>query len=294
MPVSKNTMDEKQELLPRHSEELPTESTRLWMPSANSTDLASAESLLALVREEDSARYASTDQLSVASSVSEIQLHSFSQRKTESFYDVITKSDHWKGRRRLFILFLAGLALFGLFVYAQSKTGASIDIEPDSAGYSTSGPLSLLDPVTDLELADYDRSRDTRPPRTLEKLSNTSRGFAAFPTNAWYQNMILVEDEPSTVHRAYTIPYVVDAVGPIPGLRVHPNHIGANNDVVQLYVVEHYGLTLGAAIDADASHAEEEPSMRYNIQEMTNLGITLEWVSSRKRHVTYSILHSDS
>lgn len=173
-------------------------------------------------------------------------------------------------------------------------------------------PFSTLDPVTDLGLYDYVRPMSSSPPSTLRNgtlgQNNQAGNIRNFPTNSWYQNFLLlsdnsetgIPDEPGSQHRAYSIPYIVDVVGPIPGLRVHPNQPGASVNVVQLNIVELYGLTIGIAMQhlmketmnetmnnetiiADESTVPESTtpklSRHYSINQATPLSVTLEWVS---------------
>ena len=187
-------------------------------------------------------------------------------------------------------------------------------------------PLSTLHPVYDLGLPQFSRPEDSRPPKALLGSTTKARQLAAedgnsgggesqgpgpgnnipnvFPTNAWYQNMLLVRDgdEPTEVNRAYSTPFLVDAVGPIPGLRVHANHVDASTAVVQLNSVNTYGLTVGAAPDgatlatlmaatsaaattedsnATNTAAARDHSNKYSVENMTPLGVTLAWVSFR-------------
>jgi hypothetical protein len=144
-------------------------------------------------------------------------------------------------------------------------------------------PFSRHDPVQDLGLLAYNRPEETGPPRNLfeeiadEKPDSLVRR-PAFPTNAWYQNLLMLRGAPSNVHRVYTNPYLVDVVGLIPGLRVHPNRILSGADVLQLTFNENFGLTLGATGDLKGPPESEADSHKYKVLETTELGLTLRWV----------------
>jgi hypothetical protein len=148
-------------------------------------------------------------------------------------------------------------------------------------------PFSLLDPALDLNLAKYPRPIESRLPLTVDHFRHVQTTVRhAIPTNAWYQNLILLRcDNDSaqqplpSIYRAYTIPYLVDAGGPIPGLRIHvvtANNLVATDRTVQVAMEpqESYGLVLGAA-----QYANDSWSMpfAYTVQHMTPLAITLEW-----------------
>lgn len=153
-------------------------------------------------------------------------------------------------------------------------------------------PLSLLDPVEDLMLLGFKRPKDSRPKPVLTRGGMNGGDNhdgedhedestpGPFPTGAWYQNLLLVDGEPSGIHRTYSIPYIVDVTGPIPGLRLHGNRVGASSEVVQVYNVDEYGLTVGAARDVTlrARSKPLEETHQYRVKKATNLGLTLQWV----------------
>eukprot|EP00980_Cylindrotheca_fusiformis_P009670 scaffold2141_cov120-Cylindrotheca_fusiformis.AAC.5 len=140
-------------------------------------------------------------------------------------------------------------------------------------------PFSKKHPVRDLGLIGFSRPPETSPPEGLfRQMSNSTSEAKSFslPTNAWYQNLLLLWGEPSNLHRAYVLPYVVDFVGPIQGLSIHPNYLVASDRVVQLTFNEVCGLTLGAI--GDVNKKKEKISHKYSIGKTTELGITLHWV----------------
>jgi len=175
------------------------------------------------------------------------------------------------------------LTLLGLVALVTALALPDSGVKPgDQSGAKKHGlegserpPFSTLDPVKDLGLYPLSRPQDSSPPKSL--LRDTPQ--QAVPTNMWYQNLLLAKGEPTDVHRAYPMPYVVDSVGPIPGLRAHPNHFDSSTTVVQLSFVASHGLTLGAAV-ADSSQSEPL-SKRYSVVSTTALAVTLEWVSGR-------------
>ncbi len=139
--------------------------------------------------------------------------------------------------------------------------------------------FSLLDPVHDLKLPSFDREEITGPPKALFAKKSKSSEHRTYPTNAWYQNLLMLRGEPSNVHRVYSVPYLLDMVGYIPGLRAHSNHILASTSVLQLTFTEEAGITLGAAEDFTHKASSKELSHQYKILETTALGLTLQWVS---------------
>jgi endoglucanase Acf2 len=190
-------------------------------------------------------------------------------------------------------IFTSVLNLVGRFFNSPSSNIIpAVPVVPHKKTIKESvSPFSLLDPVHDLHLASFDRPVESSPPkhmfvqREAEKSSGSSMAAhqAPLPTNAWYQNLLMLHGEPSNVHRAYSTPYLVDVVGPVPGLRANSNHILSSTSVLQLTFNEQFGLTLGAAPSFDETHGKALSSSdydyKYHALETTELGLTLKWVS---------------
>jgi hypothetical protein len=145
-------------------------------------------------------------------------------------------------------------------------------------------PLSLLDPVNDLGLAEHTRTKGASPDwKFLDHSWKSPHDHRnAMPTNSWYQNLIMARDEPSNLQRAYPVPYLVDVVGMVPGIRTHSTHVDGSTMVLQLSFNEDFGLVLGATEDLEANNSSSLPgadSFGYKVVQTTDLGITLEWVS---------------
>jgi hypothetical protein len=189
----------------------------------------------------------------------------------------------------LFSVVLVVLIFFSPF---QSVTTPPSYSDPTS--YSDPLPFSKKHPVRDMGLIGYKRPLVSSPPEGLfhhSTNSTSSNGHPVpLPTNAFYQNFLLLQGEPSNLHRAYALPYILDAVGPIQGLHVLPNFLVASTAVVQLSVNEAFGLTLGAA--GDVNDSNEKTSHKFKVGKATELGVTLHWVSHVEiRVVTVSVLH---
>ncbi|KAL7557473.1 hypothetical protein ACA910_019321 [Epithemia clementina (nom. ined.)] len=139
-------------------------------------------------------------------------------------------------------------------------------------------PLSMLDPVDDLGLADFHRPNTSMPSSVLHQYIERHNSRRPIPTNAWYQNLLLIRSgqEPSSSNRAYTIPYIVDAAGPIPGLRMHTNHMYSSTNVLQLNVNEMHGITMGA-VHSKLGQSDVKTKNIFSVQEMTQLAVTLSW-----------------
>jgi hypothetical protein len=144
-------------------------------------------------------------------------------------------------------------------------------------------PFSTLDPIDDLNVLHYQRSIDSSPSTRLDPLRDRDSNLA-LPTNEWYENLLLLQQdkEPSADHRAYAVPYVVDAAGAIPGLRIHSFRVDATATTVTLAVNEPQALTLGATVDFRFQDIDSSEPKGYSVRAATKLGVTLEWVGFEK------------
>lgn len=152
-------------------------------------------------------------------------------------------------------------------------------------------PLSLLDPIDDLKLPTMGRAlNDPNYPHFYygnedNMDPDASLSFQALPTNAWYQNMLQVAQygEPSDIQRVYPGPYLMDVVGPIPGLQIHPPDVMSSDSVMQLTYVGPFGVTLGAAKSLLNAEEDQGLTKRYNVLKTTELGVTLGWEAAKMR-----------
>jgi endoglucanase Acf2 len=149
-------------------------------------------------------------------------------------------------------------------------------------------PFSTLDPTT--KLYNFIRPAESSPsarldPLRLEQEANSTQRESndrPLPTSAWYQNLLMLgeQEEPSTTHRAYAMPYVVDVIGNIPGLRIHTFQKVTTYDTVNLNIDEPHALTLGAALDLRQQQSIQQlfgAPKGYSVQAATQLGVSLKW-----------------
>jgi len=135
-------------------------------------------------------------------------------------------------------------------------------------------PFSVVDP------ADYfpvtERAEGSLPSSRLAALKEQ---HSSLPTNAWYQNFLLLRDgeSPTADHRAYTQPYVVDVAGPLPGIRMQLGTVDTTSDQVIVADGTADALTLGVAPPSATTF--DSVDMGYNVVAANDLGLTLEWVS---------------
>jgi hypothetical protein len=208
--------------------------------------------------------------------------------------DVEQKSPNHSGspscynRNSMFLKILSAILILSIaFMYMRSKSSESLSI-PQAIGmkYAHPKPFSKLDPVYDLHLYGFDRNADTSPPPYISR----PNADAAVPTNEWYQNLLLNHVETTELQRVYAVPYMVDLAGPIPGLQIHPNHIDASSNVIQLSYVIPHGLTLGAAENSKQATSINTMTNEYSVLHMTPLGITLTWVRINNESSPFSTL----
>jgi hypothetical protein len=80
-------------------------------------------------------------------------------------------------------------------------------------------------------------------------------------------------------HQAYTLPYIVDVAGPIPGMRVYMGQVDTSSDQVIVSVDQSLALTLGAAVSLSDSSLNTTVDNGYSVLSTNELGLTLQWVS---------------
>lgn len=143
---------------------------------------------------------------------------------------------------------------------AETETNLALDLQTPEK------PFSLLDPTNDLNMFGIVHART--PPTLVGSTSSQ----LPLETNAWYQNLLTgatATTLPTAAHMAYTVPYVVDAIGPIPGLRLKPNYVTATSTSIQLNTDDSHGLTLGISTSSNTT---------YSVLSTNPLGLTLQWV----------------
>ena len=189
-------------------------------------------------------------------------------------------------RHAVMILLFACFALVSLVsllnVNMQRKIGQESN-RTSTNEFIHPRPFSHKHPVSDLGIASISRPEETSPPnrlfRRLESHDSGQRG--PLPTSAWYQNLLLAHGEPTNLHRAYAIPYLVGLAGLIPGLTLHSNFLVPTDRVVQLTNNAMFGLTIGAAGGIYDKQKLENLSHQYSVSSPTELGVTLHWVRTK-------------
>jgi hypothetical protein len=165
---------------------------------------------------------------------------------------------------------------------------------------SDPAPFSLKSPA-EIGIEDFIRSMDSRPGKvfgSLRREDAPSYEFydpnfnvetvpkPAMPTNAWYQSLLVgsVNDgHLGIANRVYTIPYILDFIGPIEGVRVQFPHMEAGDTIVQLSTVARHGLTLGSnAVKSVYIVDEDSPP--------SQLGVGLKWTKSENHRMRTQII----
>lgn len=189
-------------------------------------------------------------------------------------------------KRNLLVMSLGALLTI-LFLIGSSSISMEDTTAKANGGNRPAAPLSQLDPVRDLKLGEHGRPKtDPSFPAYYYGFDDNDHDdeppFVAQPTNAWYQNMLQAaqHEEPANLQRIYPGPYLMDVVGLIPGLRIHPSDTVTNDMVMQMTFNEHSALVLGAAERIGSSTLAH--TNRYKVLKTTDLGITLGWVSDHK------------
>eukprot|EP00934_Nitzschia_sp_Nitz4_P006048 Nitzschia sp. Nitz4//scaffold26_size159584//134560//137421//NITZ4_002516-RA/size159584-processed-gene-0.87-mRNA-1//-1//CDS//3329545157//6038//frame0 len=115
-----------------------------------------------------------------------------------------------------------------------------------------------------------ERSDDLKPSKAWgEKILQSGQPL---PTNIWYMNLISPNAGTpynTEASRVYTVPYIVDTVGAIPGIRVHWPVLQAASRNMQMVVDTQNALTIGAT--------SVDPAYTVATDEWSLLGVSLQW-----------------
>lgn len=153
-------------------------------------------------------------------------------------------------------------------------------------------PFSVLNPVSDIHLYAFERPQESRPSKLFGKYHNGQVNTnQPLPTNQWYQNLFLLDNDAlNDANRVYTIPYIIDTVGPIPGIRLFETRVLGMDKIVQVTYVNFHGLTLGATHNLESTKAHDETRNilphHFSLDDdqpsipLSPLGVTLKWKST--------------
>lgn len=154
----------------------------------------------------------------------------------------------------------------------------------------TNEPLSRKSPA-ELGIPIYnDRPANSLPGLVFGSVQKGTKIGVPLPTNEWYLNLIVgLDDNPGEngkydnyageENRVHTIPYIVDTVGPIVGIRLHYPNIMSYGTVVQSVFVPWHGLTLGTVDEGFTRKYEIDPDTL-----PSKLGIGIRWMNQKHSH----------
>lgn len=161
----------------------------------------------------------------------------------------------------------------------------------------TNEPLSYVSPA-ELGIQSFNRPENSRPGSVFGSVQQGSQMGVPLPTNEWYLNLIVGLDEDpgqngkydnyvGEANRVYTIPYIVDTVGTVVGLRLHYPNVLSYGTVIQTNFIPEHGLALGTD--------DEGFTRQYQVDEDTlpsKLGIGIRWKreGQSKQYIRSSIL----
>lgn len=159
-------------------------------------------------------------------------------------------------------------------------------------------PFSTVDP-TSLHVHAYDRPAFSAPGKVFGALHGGQyKTGVALPTNKWYENMLLMPDEqtePIDDNRVYTVPYVINACGKLPGINVFGTKLLGMDRVIQVTFVDKFGINLGVANELSSETISDQEfeshiNRKYLVDStaddlsgelapLSPLGLTLKWES---------------
>lgn len=171
------------------------------------------------------------------------------------------------------------LILVGFFIIIGLHPSGkhSVTKSKTTAKFGFRRPLSTLSPVHDLNVLLIGRPPTTDPPPLVLRQNPTQ----ALPTNIWYLNLMLAgTGEPSNFQNVFTVPYLVDVAGIIPGIHISPQEVSGGALVENMVSNPFQGVVLGVAEDASTNHFSQL-SKKYTIptELSSHLAVTLDWVS---------------
>eukprot|EP01041_Mallomonas_annulata_P001932 gene1932-3748_t len=141
-------------------------------------------------------------------------------------------------------------------------------------------PFSMKDP-REYGMKEVFRGIHSRPGAAFGARCNRTQPL---PTNSWSQNMLICNDDANESNRILVIPYLVDTIGPIIGLRTYPIFIKGHERSVIVDIEADSGITLGAKEILDNKYVISDdgnvlfPSLAIDIEWKAN--ITVQQYSS--------------
>lgn len=179
-------------------------------------------------------------------------------------------------QRKKLAVFLGGLAVVAGLVVAEGVWDSSKD-EGTSAVESTVPPLSTASP-SDLGLKSVARDEWNVPGKVWgQRLLGKGKGEKKkpLPTNSWYQNLLTQNSGKGSTeaNQVYTVPYILDTVGPITGLRMHWPIMRAGMTNMQMVYDAVNGLTVGT----DDKSVGRQYYVDEEVDTPSPLGVSLKW-----------------
>lgn len=119
-----------------------------------------------------------------------------------------------------------------------------------------------------------------------------SKRDPTYPTNAWYENLILFDPNQgyTSSNKVYSLPYIIDTAGPVPGLRLNIPFAVANSQVIQMVQDDNHAVSMAGIGWNEASKDDHDDvtlssmyggKMNYVLgEEAGELGVVLKYVST--------------
>lgn len=128
------------------------------------------------------------------------------------------------------------------------------NVKEGAAWSSKFEPYSTVDPSS-LGFRKIYRPAESKPgPVWGAMLINST---SPLPTNAWYQNLLLGENNRDPENKVFQVPYVIDTAGAIIGLRTHGAYVQSSDKIVMVrlvFVSQFVDVDFIALIESIACH----------------------------------------
>ena len=168
-------------------------------------------------------------------------------------------------RLAIFVIVAATLALGLLFNVCSFSSPCDLELE------GSTSPSARL-PFQGGKRPPYKTFKRTSgvPARDLFTTASThTTQNQPIPTNSWYQNVLLRSEgqNPTSAHRVYVIPHIVDFAGEHAGIRILPSFVEGGATIVQVSSDENNALLLGGL----------DVSKVYQVSHTGVLGFGVDW-----------------
>lgn len=172
---------------------------------------------------------------------------------------------------------IIGCSFMFISIASSPAKRENVDNEPlqNRNSYLSSDfpPFSVEDPKS-FGISYTSRSAASMPGEIFGSLLTRN---VPIPTNMWCENLFFGARSDDESNKVFQIPYVVDAAGPIVGIRTHSTHLKGTDRSIVMEIEGDTGITLGAVEDLAGEHITLDQGSY-----ITHVAVELKWTSISK------------